>query len=180
MYRSSYKSLTYVWISDTGEDAIAGRGVASWRQIYFSRICTRGNRGLSISHDAVFNPLPVRFFNLNFHPLEDASRYRDPQLQVGKNYSYLFTLRPNTNEFLLIKHLFISQKKLVFSWMKRYWKRVESCSPLMPTIHSLIPRRCSFNSLSAGIDFRHQNLTSTDVRFWRLKSIYALKRVKDL
>ena len=111
MYRSSYKSLTYVWISDTGEDAIAGRGVASWRQIYFSRICTRGNRGLSISHDAVFNPLPVRFFNLNFHPLEDASRYRDPQLQVGKNYSYLFTLRPNTNEFLLIKHIFISQKK---------------------------------------------------------------------
>ena len=32
--------------------------------------------------------------NLNFHPLEVVARYRDPQLQVGKNYSYLFNLRP--------------------------------------------------------------------------------------
>ena len=31
-----------------------------------------------------------------------------------------------------------------------------------------------FYSYSAGIDFRRQNLTSTDVRFWRLKSIPAL------
>ena len=30
-------------------------------------------------------------------------------------------------------------------------------------------------SYSAGIDFRRQNLTSTDVRFWRLKSIAALQ-----
>ena len=32
-----------------------------------------------------------------------------------------------------------------------------------------------FNSFSAGIDFRRQNLTSTDVRFWRLKTVPALK-----
>ena len=31
-----------------------------------------------------------------------------------------------------------------------------------------------FNSCSAGIAFSRQNLTSTDVRFWRLKSIPAL------
>ena len=31
------------------------------------------------------------------------------------------------------------------------------------------------NPYSAGIDFRRQNLTSVDVRFWRLKSIPALK-----
>ena len=31
-----------------------------------------------------------------------------------------------------------------------------------------------FFSYSAGIDFRRQNLTSTDVRFRRLKSIPAL------
>ena len=31
-----------------------------------------------------------------------------------------------------------------------------------------------FNSYSAGIDFSRQNLPSTDVRFWRLKSIPAL------
>ena len=30
------------------------------------------------------------------------------------------------------------------------------------------------NPYSAGIDFRRQNLTSVDVRFWRLKSIPAL------
>ena len=28
-------------------------------------------------------------------------------------------------------------------------------------------------ALSAGIDFKRQNLTSTDVRFWRLKSVPA-------
>ena len=32
----------------------------------------------------------------------------------------------------------------------------------------------TFSSYSAGIDFSRQNLTSGDVRFWRLKSIPAL------
>ena len=32
----------------------------------------------------------------------------------------------------------------------------------------------TFNPYSAGIDFSRQNLTSVDVRFWRLKSIPAL------
>ena len=32
-------------------------------------------------------PLPDKISNLNFHPLEVVSRYRDPQLQVGENYS---------------------------------------------------------------------------------------------
>ena len=30
------------------------------------------------------NPLPARVSNLNFHPLEVVSRYRDPQLQVAE------------------------------------------------------------------------------------------------
>ena len=34
----------------------------------------------------------LRFFNLNFHPPEVMSRYRDPQLQAGENYSYLYIL----------------------------------------------------------------------------------------
>ena len=34
--------------------------------------------------------------NLNFHLLEVVSRFnRDPQLQVGENYSYLFYLKPH-------------------------------------------------------------------------------------
>ena len=33
------------------------------------------------------NPLTAKLFNLNFHPLEAVSRWRDPQLQVSENYS---------------------------------------------------------------------------------------------
>ena len=40
------------------------------------------------------NPYPAKVIYLNFHPLEIVSRYRDPQLQVGENYSYLFDLGP--------------------------------------------------------------------------------------
>ena len=41
------------------------------------------------------SPLVVMLSNSSFHPLEDVSRYRDPQLQVGENYSYVFNFRPN-------------------------------------------------------------------------------------
>ena len=41
------------------------------------------------------NPFPAKSIYLNFHPLEAVSRYRDPQLQVGENYSYLFNLSTN-------------------------------------------------------------------------------------
>ena len=32
------------------------------------------------------NPLTAKLFNLNFHLLEDVSRWHDPQLQVSENY----------------------------------------------------------------------------------------------
>ena len=35
------------------------------------------------------NPLTAKLFNLNFHPPEVVSRWRDPQLQVSENYSDL-------------------------------------------------------------------------------------------
>ena len=41
------------------------------------------------------NPQRAELNNLNFHPLEFVSRYRDPQLQAGENYSYLFNQRRN-------------------------------------------------------------------------------------
>ena len=50
-----------------------------------------GNYALQISP----NPLTAKLFNLNFHPLEIVSRWRDPQLQVGENYSDL-TKRTST------------------------------------------------------------------------------------
>ena len=39
-------------------------------------------------------------YYLKFHPLEFVSPYRNPQLQVGKNYSYVFSLRPNKQIFM--------------------------------------------------------------------------------
>ena len=42
--------------------------------------------------------------NLNFHPLEVVSRYRDPQPQVGENYSHSKHL-----QILMIKHLLHNQ-----------------------------------------------------------------------
>ena len=33
------------------------------------------------------NPLNAKLFNLNFHPLEVVSHWRDPHLQVSENYS---------------------------------------------------------------------------------------------
>ena len=41
------------------------------------------------------NPCPAKVIYLNFHPLEVASRYRDPQLQVGENYPYVVNLGQN-------------------------------------------------------------------------------------
>ena len=34
----------------------------------------------------LINPLTAKLFNLNFHPLEVVSRWRDPQLQVSVYY----------------------------------------------------------------------------------------------
>ena len=55
--------------------------------------------GLRDSHKVFdymyFHSSTAKLNELNFHPLEVVSRYRDPQLQVGENYSYLFILRPN-------------------------------------------------------------------------------------
>ena len=34
------------------------------------------------------NPYSAKLIYYNFQPLEVVSRYRDPQLQVGENYSY--------------------------------------------------------------------------------------------
>ena len=50
----------------------------------------------NMSHASwVLNPLPAKLCYLNFHPLEVVSRYRDSQLQVGENCSYLFNFRPH-------------------------------------------------------------------------------------
>ena len=40
-------------------------------------------------------PYATKLIYLNFQPLKVVSRYRDPQLQVAKNDSYLFNLSTN-------------------------------------------------------------------------------------
>ena len=46
--------------------------------------------------------------NLNFNPLEVVSRYRDPQLQVGENYSHCFFSICKHLQILMFKHSFYS------------------------------------------------------------------------
>ena len=48
------------------------------------------------------------FNYLNFPPLKFSSRYRDPQLQVADNYSYLFNLNTNICKSLCLDTHFIA------------------------------------------------------------------------
>ena len=55
---------------------------------------------------ARINPWSAKLDNLNFHSLKVVSRYRDPQLQVGENNSYLCNLYQNIGQSeKLIAHL---------------------------------------------------------------------------
>ena len=62
--------------------------------------CSWVNLSLQDKRTFVFSfddhePKVIRLSYLNFHPLEAVARYRDPQLQVGENYSYLFNFSSN-------------------------------------------------------------------------------------
>ena len=50
----------------------------------------------------MFDPNPLS--DVNFRQLEVASRYRDPQLQVGENYWYCFNLKQHIRKSMF-KHL---------------------------------------------------------------------------
>ena len=54
-------------------------------------------------------PYTAKLIYLNFNPLEIVYRYRDPQLQVGENYSYLFSFETYPLQILMFKHNFCSQ-----------------------------------------------------------------------
>ena len=53
-------------------------------------------------------PYHTKLIYLNCHPLE-----RDPQLQVGENYSYLFDLRPNICKSWCLNTQFVPNKKQI-------------------------------------------------------------------
>ena len=59
------------------------------------------------------NPLTVNLFNLNFHPLEVVSRWRDPQLQVSENYSDLTKWRSTVFKYCwLMAHFIFNMFKM--------------------------------------------------------------------
>ena len=64
-------------------------------------------------------------------------------------------------------------QRLVFADLatQKRWDVEPMLFKCWPIVYDAWP---TFNSYSVGIDFSRQNLTSVDVRFWRLKSIPAL------
>ena len=69
---------------------------------------------VSYTNNKRVNPYPAKLIYLNFQPLEVVSRYRDPQLQVAENYSYLFNLSPNIyKSFCLDTRIFSNNSDLV-------------------------------------------------------------------
>ena len=61
------------------------------------------------------HPLTAKLFNLNFHPLEVMSRWRDPQLQVSENYSDLTKWRSTVFKYCWLMLHFI------FNMFKRWY-----------------------------------------------------------
>ena len=62
----------------------------------------------------------------------------------------------------------------MWNFLIKFFTHVKLC--LATAIHSFksVKYWYLFNPYSAGIDFSRQDLTSADVRLWRLKSIPAL------
>ena len=70
----------------------------------FSRKCL----WRSVMSIICLTPYLLRYlYKLNFHPRETVSRYREPQLQVGENYPYVFNLGPNIGRFCCLNTHFI-------------------------------------------------------------------------
>ena len=68
-----------------------------------------------------FNPLTAKLSNLNFHPLEVVSRWRDPQLQVSENNSNLTKWRSKVFKYSwLMSHFILSfLERDVAQWLER-------------------------------------------------------------
>ena len=82
--------------------------------------------GITVSKDSIINPLHAELSDVNFHPLEVVFRYRDPQLQVAENYSYLSHLRPKIdNCYWLNIHLYHMIKKVSKTWINSRVQRLK-------------------------------------------------------
>ena len=55
------------------------------------------------NNTVIFQPLSL-LHTLNFHPLEVVSRYREPQIQVGENHSFINLIQKNCKSLCLNTH----------------------------------------------------------------------------
>ena len=85
------------------------------------------------------NTLMANSNKFNVHPLEVVSRYRDPQLQVGENYSYLFDLRPNICK---------SGSCWCFYWMKKWSNKTKVV--IEPVISGYLVKCCKWKTSGTG------------------------------
>ena len=66
----------------------------------------------NLKNTHIINPLTAKLFNLDFHPLEVVSRWRDPQLQVSENYSDLTKWGPTVfKSCWLMSHFILNMFK---------------------------------------------------------------------
>ena len=72
----------------------------------------------------VLNPLTAKLFNLNFHPLEVVSRWRDSQLQVSENYSDLSKWSSTVLKYCwLMSHFIFNMFKRWYLGVLSSWKK---------------------------------------------------------
>ena len=87
------------------------RDVAHWQRV--------------VCHRYLFNPLTVKFFNLNFHSLEVASRWRDPQkwvkiIQIWQNGGELFSNLAGWCHILSLTYLKCGTQCANKKWKPKY------------------------------------------------------------
>ena len=100
------------------------------------------------------------------------SRHRDPQLQVGGNYSYLFKLRPNICEYL---SSFLFAITAIWSANKTYYRLQKSCLiGLMPRVGIVLRSFYLFLFVQFNRQMtlygRYINLLSLNQRKWCIHS----------
>ena len=71
-------------------------------------------------HQSWLRIYPAESIYFKFHPLEIVSRYRDPQLQVAGNYSYLLNLRTNINKSCCLHSHFSLNSSGLIGWLKGF------------------------------------------------------------
>ena len=102
----------------------------------------------------------AKLLNLHFYPLEVVSRYRDPQLQLTENYSYLFNFStnickswwwdthfiPNYNDLVhqqnKLKSTIIAISRIRVNWI---WCRDNECGAFLVT-HNIRKKIFHINS----------------------------------